>query len=187
MYKIVKAGGQMDFMECVKTRRSIRKFKEEDVAFESIQKAVEAAVYAPSWKNTQITRYYAVSNKDMKDKIAGYLPSINQVAAQSAPVLMVVSVVKYRSGYNREGKCDTPKGTGWQMFDCGLSSMLFCLKANELGLGTVIMGYFDEDAIAKDLEIPDTEEVSAIIALGYPDEEPVMPKRKGTDIILKQI
>lgn len=40
------------------------------------------------------------------------------------------------------------------------------------------MGYFDEDAIAKDLEIPDTEEVSAIIALGYPDEEPVMPKEK---------
>lgn len=41
----------MDFMECVKTRRSIRKFKEEDVAFESIQKAVEAAVYASKQMN----------------------------------------------------------------------------------------------------------------------------------------
>lgn len=177
----------MEFMDCVKTRRSIRKFIDREVPFESIQKAVEAAMYAPSWKNTQITRFYAITSKEIKGKIASYLPSINQQAAQSAPVLMVLSVIKYRSGYNREGQCDTPKGTGWQMFDCGLSSMLFCLKANELGLGTVIMGYFDEDAIAKDLEIPDTEEISAVIALGYPDEEPIMPKRKGIDIILKQI
>lgn len=177
----------MEFMECVKARRSVRKYKKDPVPFECIEKAVEAAVYAPSWKNTQITRYYAVTNPEIKQQLIEYLPSFNKPAAESAPVLMVASVVKYRSGYNREGQCDTPKGTGWQMYDCGLSNLLFCLEAAEQGLGTVIMGYFDEEAIAKAIGIPETEEVAAVFTLGYPDEEPTMPKRKGTDIILKQI
>ncbi|MDF2587254.1 MAG: Nitroreductase, partial [Anaerocolumna sp.] len=57
----------------------------------------------------------------------------------------------------------------------------------EQGLGTVIMGYFDEIKIAEVLSIPDTEEVAALISLGYPDEEPEMPKRKEVDVLLKEI
>ncbi len=177
----------MNLEKCITTRRSIRRYQDDKVPFECIQKAVEAATYAPSWKNTQVTRYYAVTKEEMKQGVVECLPSFNQPAAKSAPVLMVVTVVKYRSGYNREGESDTSKGAGWQMYDCGASNMLFCLAANEQGLGTVIMGYFDESAIAVLLEIPDTEEVTAVIAIGYPNEKPEKHKRRGTDIILKEI
>lgn len=177
----------MNFTKCITTRRSIRSYQEDKVPFVCIQKAVEAATYAPSWKNTQVPRYYAVTSDEIKQKLVDCLPSFNQAAAKSAPALIVVTAVKYRSGYNREGQCDTSKGTGWQMYDCGASNMLFCLAAKEEGLGTVIMGYFDEASIAELLVIPDTEEVITVMAIGYPNEEPIMPKRKATETILKQI
>ena len=50
----------MEAMECIKTRRSCRKFKEEAVSHEVLETIVGAAAYAPSWKNTQITRYIVV-------------------------------------------------------------------------------------------------------------------------------
>lgn len=177
----------MQLKKCITSRRSIRKFQPEKIPFECIERAVEAAIFAPSWKNTQVPRYYAVSNEGIKEQITECLPKFNQSAAISAAALIVCTVVRERSGYNREGYFDTLKGTGWQMFDLGASNMIFCLAAKEEGLGTVIMGYFDEKEIARILDIPETEEVSSVIAIGYPAEEPPMPKRKPLTTILKEI
>lgn len=174
----------MELLECIKQRRSIRKFKEDKVSGDVIKELVESAKYAPSWKNTQVTRYYAITNEGIKEKISESVPNFNQEATSGAPVIVVSTVVKLRSGYTREGEFDTPKGKGWQMYDCGLSNMIFCLAAKELGLGTVIMGYYDEEVVTQAIGVPETEEVISVIALGYPEEEPIMPKRKGADIIL---
>lgn len=177
----------MELRDVIATRRSIRKFKEDEVETTVIDKLVSLAVYAPSWKNTQVTRYYAVRDLELKKRLAEAVPEFNRQAVMQAPVIMVATMVRERSGYNRNGEFDTSKENGWQMYDCGLSNMLFCLAANEEGLGTVIMGLYDESAIEDIVGIPPTEEVATVIALGYPDEMPDMPKRKGTDIILKII
>lgn len=50
----------METIKCIETRRSIRKFKEEQVSHEVMQEIVSAASFAPSWKNTQVTRYVVV-------------------------------------------------------------------------------------------------------------------------------
>lgn len=71
------------------------------------------------------------------------------------------------------------------MFDAGIACQTFCLAAKERGLGTVIMGIFDEDGISGLLDIPSDQELAALIALGYPEEEPNPPKRKATDILLQ--
>lgn len=177
----------MDFKECIKTRRSIRKFKEEQVSSEDIKTMVDAASLAPSWKNTQVTRYYAVKSQEIKSKMVDLVPEINKAAISSAPVIIVSTVLKKRSGYNRSGEAETLKGDGWEMYDCGASNLLFCLEAHELGYGTVIMGYFDQIAIKDLIGVPEGEEVSSVIALGIPDEVPEMPRRKGSDIILKEV
>ena len=177
----------MELKECMKARRSIRKFQAKSVSKEIIEKLVEMAIYAPSWKNSQVTRYYAVTNKDIIAKIVGGMPEYNVTATSTAPVLIISTVVRMRSGYNRQGEFDSSKGKGWQMYDCALSNSLFCLEAVEMGLGTVIMGIYPEELIAKELEIPETEEVISVIALGYADEEPNMPKRKDMDAILKYV
>lgn len=58
----------MEALECIKTRRSIRKFTEQPVTEDEVRQVVEAAAFAPSWKNTQIARYIVVTDKEKKDK-----------------------------------------------------------------------------------------------------------------------
>ena len=70
------------------------------------------------------------------------------------------------------------------MFDAGVASQTFCLAAHEQGLGTVIMGIFDEDKVAQLIQMPEDREMVALIALGYPNEEPIAPKRKTVDDLL---
>lgn len=180
----------MDAIECIKTRRSIRKFKEQSVSVDIIKQVVEEAAYAPSWKNTQTTRYTAVMDESVKKRIAeecmlGF--EMNSKTAMGAPVMIVVSTVDKRSGYERDGSFTTSKGTHWQSFDAGIATQTFCLSAHEKGLGTVIMGIYDEDKVAEAIGLPEEESVSALIALGYPVDEPEAPKRKEADVLLRSI
>ncbi len=66
-----------------------------------------------------------------------------------------------------------------------LACQTFCLAAHEYGLGTVIMGVFDESGISSLLDIPKERELAALIALGYPDIEPSAPKRKTVEDLLQ--
>lgn len=176
----------MTAKECILGRRSIRKFKADPVSHDLLQQIVETASYAPSWKNTQITRYIAVEGA-LKEKIAKEGTSIwpgNGTIISSAPVLIAVTVIKNRSGYERDGSYSTPRGDGWQMYDAGIASQTFCLAAHEQGLGTVILGLFDQAVVEKLLALPEDRELVALIPIGYPDEEPSAPKRKTVEELL---
>ncbi len=177
----------MTARECITGRRSIRKFTSEPINHELLESVVEAASYAPSWKNTQITRYIAVEDPTLKAEIAKKatvsFPHNGEII-NGAPVLIVVTMIKNRSGFERDGSFTTAKGDRWQMFDAGIASEAFCLSAYEQGLGTVIMGIFDESVIEDLLEIPEDREVAALIAIGHPDETPQAPKRKTVEELL---
>lgn len=174
----------MELEQCIINRRSIRHFKNTPIDIKDITSMVQAARLAPSWKNTQVTRYYAVIKAELKDKIVRSMPEFNQPACQSAPLLMVACAKKERSGYNRDGSFSTNKQKGLQMYDVGLSNMLLTLKAYELGLGSVIMGYYDEEIVSQVIDLPNDQEVISVIAVGYPDEAPEMPKRKEIEELL---
>ena len=170
--------------ECIRNRRSIRKFTKEPVSHELLSRIVETASYAPSWKNTQITRYIAVEG-EKKAALAKCTDwSGNTKIMDSAPMVIAVTFIKGRCGYERDGSFSTPKGDHWQMYDAGAASEAFCLAAYEQGLGTVIMGLFDEKEASKLLEIPEERELAALIAIGYPDETPAAPGRKAVADLL---
>ena len=176
----------MTAKECIKGRRSIRKFADTPVSRDVIADIVETASYAPSWKHTQITRYIAVEG-ELKDKIADECTSAyakNGEIIKNAPMLIAVTFIKNRSGFERDGSYSTPKEGGWQMFDAGVASEAFCLAAYEQGLGTVIMGIFDEAKAASLLEVPEERESVALIPIGYPAESPAAPKRKSVEELL---
>lgn len=176
----------MTAKECIKGRRSIRKFADTPVSRDVIADIVETASYAPSWKHTQITRYIAVEG-ELKDKIADECTSAyakNGEIIKNAPMLFAVTFIKNRSGFERDGSYSTPKEGGWQMFDAGVASEAFCLAAYEQGLGTVIMGIFDEAKAASLLEVPEERELVALIPIGYPAESPAAPKRKSVEELL---
>lgn len=176
----------MTAKECIKGRRSIRKFADTPVSRDVIADIVETASYAPSWKHTQIARYIAVEG-ELKDKIADECTSAyakNGEIIKNAPMLIAVTFIKNRSGFERDGSYSTPKEGGWQMFDAGVASEAFCLAAYEQGLGTVIMGIFDEAKAASLLEVPEERELVALIPIGYPAESPAAPKRKSVEELL---
>ena len=175
----------METVELIKGRRSIRKYKNEKVSHEVLEEVIALASYAPSWKNSQITRYIAVESPELMDKIAGEaVIEHNAGIIKGAPMLLVVTGIQKRSGYERDGSFTTSKEDRWQNFDCGIATQTLCLAAHEKGLGTVIMGIFDEAKIKEILPIPENQEVMALVAIGYPDEEPQAPKRKTVEDLL---
>lgn len=172
--------------ECIKGRRSIRQFSDKPVSHDVLSRIVETASYAPSWKNTQIVRYIAVEG-ELKDKIASDCTTAyarNGEIIKNAPMLIAVTMIKNRSGFERDGSYSTPKEGGWQMFDAGVATEAFCLAAYEEGLGTVIMGIFDEAEAASYLEIPEDRELVALVPIGYPAEAPAAPRRKPVEELL---
>lgn len=175
----------MTAKECITGRRSIRKFTDQPVPHEVLEEIVSAASFAPSWKNTQIVRYIAVEGekKDRLAKCTSTFPG-NGLIMENAPMVIAVTVIKGRSGFERDGSFTTPRGDSWQMFDAGAASLAFCLAAHEQGLGTVIMGIFDLKEAAALLEIPEGRELVALIPIGYPAESPTAPRRKTVEDLL---
>ncbi|MBQ1741404.1 MAG: nitroreductase family protein, partial [Erysipelotrichaceae bacterium] len=85
----------------------------------------------------------------------------------------------------RDGSFTTSKEDRWEMFDAGIASQTFCLAAHDMGVGSVILGIFDEEKVAKSISLPEGEKVAALIPIGYPDQECVAPKRKTTDELMR--
>ena len=178
----------MNAVDCIKSRRSIRNYKEEQIPQEVIREVVDLARFAPSWKNTQIARYYVVQSAELKKKIAEECMmdfAFNTKTLTKAPALVVVAYVEKRSGYERDGSFTTSKEDRWEMFDAGIATQTFCLAAAEQGLGTCIMGNFDEAKIADAINLPEGQKVGAVLAIGYPAEEPAAPARKEAEQLVQ--
>ena len=178
----------MDLVTGIKERRSIRKFQDKKVPHEVIEEIVNIAAFAPSWKNTQIARYIVVEDPEKIAAIAteectlGFTYNIKTMA--NAPALVLLTMVNGRSGYEKDGSFTTPKGDRWEMFDAGIAAQTFCLAAHEKGVGTVIMGIFDENKVAEIVEIPEGQQLAAIIPMGYPAGEASAPPRKDASQLL---
>ncbi|MCD8331974.1 MAG: nitroreductase family protein [Oscillospiraceae bacterium] len=176
----------MQLQAVLESRRSIRAYEAgRQVTREQVEEIVAAASQAPSWKNSQTARYYCVLSPEMVEKFSqACLPPFNAQRAQNA-ALVVTTFVANRSGFSRDGTPDNELGNGWGIYDLGLQSENFLLKAKELGLGTLIMGIRDADKIRAMLDIPEQETIVSVIALGYAAESPERPPRKTPEQILR--
>ena len=94
-------------------------------------------------------------------------------------------MVHGRSGFERDGSYTTSKEDRWEVFDAGLATQTFCLAAHDKGVGTVILGIFDENKVAEIAKVPEGQKVAALVAVGYADEDPAAPKRKSTEELVQ--
>lgn len=133
----------MEIDKVMEKRRSIRQYKTECVKKSDIETIIKAAILAPSWKNSQVTRYHVIQSQPMLNQIKKTLPEFNQNNAKDAPVLIVTTIVLNRSGFERDGTPSTELRNEWGFYDCGLQTMNLLLKATELGLATLVMGIRD--------------------------------------------
>lgn len=176
----------MEFQKLIESRRSVRKYTAEGrPTREQIGELIAAAQEAPSWKNSQTARFYCLVSEDICNKLREEcLPGFNRERAENA-VLIVTTFVHTRAGFDKEGNPDNEVGNGWGFYDLGLNNEILVLKAAELGLGTLIMGIRDGEKIRGLLDIPESETVISVIAVGAPDEQPIRPKRRALEDVAK--
>jgi nitroreductase len=171
-----------EFIDLVKLRRSVRRYRPDPVPRELIEKCLEAARHSPTACDTQ-SWHFIVAEGRLKDRIAGEclgeIPVPNRWAAD-APVIVVLAsksdILTHRIGAGI-------KGTRYELIDAGIAGEHFVLQATELGLGTCWLGWFKKRKIKKLLHLPAGWEITALITLGYPSGEMSEKKRKHLDEI----
>lgn len=174
----------MKVLDIIKERRSVRDFTDEDVSDEEIETVIDAARWAPSWANTQCWDFVIIKDDEMKKRLLDAFGPTNpgKKSVEKAPAIIVVCGKKKVSGV-KDGEYVTTKGD-WLMFDTALATQNICLQAHALGLGTVILGFFDAEYVAKVLNIPDNVEVVVIVPIGRPARVPKAPKRRELNEII---
>jgi len=178
-YSIKEGEGiDMDLMDAIKGRRSVRKYKPDPVPEEALQRIMEAVRWAPSWANTQCWEVIVVKEPKIKSELATTLTKTNPALSSmaDAPIVIVLCGKKGVSGF-KKGEAATVKGD-WLMFDTGIAMQTLCLTAHSLGLGTVVVGMFDHKKAEEILGVSQNTEVVAMTPLGYPAAEGSSPKRK---------
>lgn len=161
----------MKFNDLINERQSVRKYDDKIVEREKIEECIKAAGIAPSACNSQPWKYIVVDEPELKNKVAketfSKILAFNKFAVQ-APVIVVVVVEKP----NFTAKIGSwIKDKKYYLYDIGISVDHFCLKATEEGLGTCILGWYNEKPIKKLLGIPENKGIGLIITLGYPEKD----------------
>ena len=173
------------FLDILKQRQSVRGYSDKPVETEKLERCLEAARIAPSACNAQPWKFIVVNDPVLKDKVAGYTTSgplvpMNHFTRQ-APLLVVI----VRENPNLTSKIGTVlKDKPYTLMDIGIVALQFCLQATAEGLGTCIMGWFNENKVKELLHIPKNKRAELIITVGYPASEHLRPKiRKNMDDI----
>ncbi|MDW7682296.1 MAG: nitroreductase family protein, partial [bacterium] len=155
----------------IKKRRSIRKYQPRPVEREKLRKCLEAARLAPSAENVQPWRFIVIDDPDLKNRFAKevfsgiYFP---MKFAQQAPVIVII-LAKRDLIANRIGK--QIQGIHYYFIDVGIAGQHLVLQAQELGLGSCWIGWFNPRKVRKFFNIPKSYQVASLISLGYPAQE----------------
>ena len=173
------------FNELIEARRSVRKYAKAEISKDEMAKIVEEALNAPSWKNTETTRYYAAIGDDVKAKIwSDALPGFNAASSANAAALVAVTFVPGQSGYMGDAPANE-LGEMWGAYDCGLASSYFILAAKNRGWDTLIMGIRDTAKVKSILGIPEKETLMSVIAVGKSAQPYFKNPRKPVAEVLK--
>lgn len=172
------------FDEVLTSRRSIRSYDATKTISEAeVRTLMEAVQEAPSWANQQPSKYYVAITPEkvaaVQDLVGG-----NKQRIQGAPVLIVSTYERGKSGFFN-GISTNEIGDGWGAYDNGLSNCYLLLQARAMGFDTLIMGMRESDKLRTLFNIPENETVMAVIALGYRKGQPVQPRHRPLDDVVK--
>ena len=164
----------MNFMEIANTRQSCRAYDEARIVErEKLDAILTAAQLAPSACNGQ-PYHFTVVKGDLAKEVAKTTQGMgmNKFASQ-APVLIVISEMPYVKSAAMGAKV---KNNDYRSIDIGITTAYLTAEAAAQGLGTCILGWFDDDKIRKlcGIEYP----VRLVITVGYPKDDVIRPKKR---------
>lgn len=169
--------GEM-ILKLILSRQSDRSYNDKPVENEKIERIIEAGRMAPSACNAQPWKFIIVTGPELESRVSeaasARLLGMNSFVSQ-APVLLVV----VREKANMSSRIGTTiKNKDYSLIDIGIASENICLQAHAEGIGSCMIGWFDEKQVKKILGIPSGKRVELIITLGYPAKELREKRRK---------
>ena len=170
----------VSFAELAKKRQSDRKYKDQAVEREKLIQCLETARISPSANNSQPWKFIVVDDFEKKEQIAECSIGLgmNKFTHQ-CPVIVAV-VLEKQNFMSTIGSMI--KNKDYSLFDLGIAVNQFCLQAADLGLGTCIIGRFDEKKIKKILGVKNRR-IPLLISIGYPDAPTREKHRKPLEVM----
>ncbi|MGQ9470288.1 MAG: nitroreductase family protein [Candidatus Aminicenantales bacterium] len=166
------------FLELVRSRRSVRRFADRPVEREKILTCLEAARLAPSAENVQPWRFVVIDDQELKQAFASRVFSgiyfVSRFAAKAPVLILILARIDVLA--NRIGK--QIQDVSFYLIDIGIAGEHLVLQAEELGLGTCWVGWFNHRQARKVLSIPRKYKIVNLLALGYPEKRPETPRRR---------
>lgn len=165
----------MDFLDLVKSRYSVRAYKNQDVEDEKLEKILEAARFAPTAVNYQPFKLIIIHTEGREED----LRQIYQAEwFYEAPVIICVCCEPQKAWVRKDGK-------NFAHVDASIVMDHIILAATSLGLGTCWIGAFDAEAAREILKLPDGVEPLVFTPIGYPADEKGEKKRKELSELVK--
>jgi nitroreductase len=164
----------MEVFTAISQRRSVRAYKNTEIAEDKLKRILDAARLSPSASNRQEWKFVVVRNQGTKKDLAK--AALGQSFIGEAPIVIVACATESREIMT----CGQPAYT----VDVSIACAYLILEAYEVGLGTCWIGDFKEDEVKTILKIPDHVRVVAMTPLGYPSQPPTQKSRKALDQIV---
>lgn len=161
----------MEVFDCIRTRRSVRKFLQVPVEWDKVGTILDAGRYAPSAGNLQNWQFLVVIDAEKRKKIAE--AAAQQYWMADAPIYIIICI-KPDTGEKYYGI----RGERLYNVQCGgavAQSML--LMAHAIGLASCWVGAFDEEKVKRICQIPDRARPQVILPIGYADDNPPIPPK----------
>jgi len=161
--------GTNSMLELIKSRRSVRNFKNKKVSIEELKTLVEAATWAPSGSNIQPWFFGIVDDEEILEKIKNFSPGLF-----GEPANLIVLCVNYEEAIKKGGEL----GKELCIYDIAMAAQNIMLAATASGLATCCIKSFSKRAVNKILNLPEHISSELVISIGYAEKTPQPPKRK---------
>ena len=201
----------MELSDVIASRRSIRKFKQEDISADTVRLLLDAARLAPSGSNLQPARFIVAQSQDAKEALGQCTPYKFIVKASVVFVccadLKAISTRDNRMGELLEAGAfdgvdvsfdsaspyasavmEAEAAKAYLSMNVAIAVEHIVLKAVDLGLGSCWLGRFDRDKLKEYLKLDETIYPVVLLPVGYPDQSPKQRPRFSLDqLVLKTI
>ena len=200
----------MELSDVIASRRSIRKFKQEDISADTVRLLLDAARLAPSGSNIQPARFIVAQSQAAKEGLGQFTPYKFIVKASVVFVccadLTTISTRDKRVGELLEAGAfdgvevnfdnhapystvmDIEAAKAYLAMNVAIAVEHIVLKAVDLGLGSCWLGRFDRDKLKEYLQLDENIHPVVLLPVGYPDQTPKARPRFDLDkLMLKTI
>ena len=164
----------MNIYEATIKRRTIRRFKQKPILFETLKKLVNAGRLAPSSANLQPIEYIVIDEKDLVERVfgtlkwAGYISPAGDPPSEERPVAYIIVLANKKKN---SGNCER---------DAAAAIENMILVALEEGIGSCWLGAIDINKLTDILGLPEHIKIDSVLALGYSNESPQIEEMKDS-------